>query len=89
MSEAIIQPRAIVAALDEVIGWLYDMEPRSSTLMEADCPDLFPVLHAEFSGQITCRDDFPYFEAWLIPHGDKALAERIALLRGPIIETLH
>ena len=88
--EELLQPRALVAAVDEAIGYLYDLEPATAIVMDADCPDLFPVLHAEYAGRITRRDQFEAFRAWLECEKVQPFEARLRRLQGPLIETtLH
>ena len=61
----IIEPKPLVDALDAIYGYYDGLTPFSPLVeMEADCADLFPVIHGHF-GDLTRREWFNYFAAWL------------------------
>lgn len=83
-----IQPLARERAIDEAFGGYFnELEPASAITLDADVPTLFPVLHEAFAGELTCREDFSHFGAWMERNETAALALIAALKNsGPIIE---
>ena len=65
LTEELLYPKPLVAAVDDAIGYLEAIFVYSGVEAEADCPDLFRVTHDQFKGEITRREDFNHFEAWL------------------------
>lgn len=89
---AVIEPRPLVAALDEAFGGYFnEFEVRSAIWMEADCPDLCPALHEAFAGQIATREEFHYFNAWLelAAERDPSILSRVYDLCPRVLTTLH
>lgn len=62
----LIPTKPLVEALDDAFGGYYnELAVHSAIEMDADCADLFPVLHETYAGLLTRREDAPYFAWWL------------------------